>query len=437
MSQVAESVGKKWDRLVRFMGLDWAKDHHDVVLVDSGGRIGLDLRIDDTAEGWACLRKKLTEQVGDDLSLVGVAIETRCGPAVERLLELGCAVYPMNPKAAERYRDRKAPSGTKTDHLDAWSSADALRTDGHAWRRLLPEDPLVQELRLLCRDEVRLIEQRTAFVNQLQEALHEYFPVALQTFDDWTLPAAWAFILQFPTPQVLKGAGKRRWEKFLHTQHLYRPQTYEKRLQLFARATEFCGSPGVTRAKSRLAVVLARQLQSLETQLKEYRSHIETLFAQHPDHDLFGSLPGAGPKLAPRMLGELGDDRSRFDKPQAVQCYGGTAPVTLQSGQTRHVRFRRACNKHLRSTLHLWANLSRADCPWAQAYYQQKREHGKSHACALRCLAQRWLKILWKMWQTRTLYDEPKHLRNQIRHGSWVIKLMPQNTVAHTEVPCG
>ena len=164
------------------MGFDWAKEEHQIVVVDGHGRITLDLRIKRTAEGWHRLREKLVNLAGLDLSVVAVAIETNRGPAVERLLELGCTIYPLNPKAAQRYRDRKAPSGGKTDHLDAFSFADALRTDGHGWRELKPEDSKIQELRLLCQDETKLIRQRTALVNQLQEALHEYYPAALEAF---------------------------------------------------------------------------------------------------------------------------------------------------------------------------------------------------------------------------------------------------------------
>lgn len=341
------------------MGLDWARKHHEIVVVDPKGQIVLDLAIDHTAEGWHRLREKLVNIVGPDLSQIAATIETSSGPAVERLLELGCTVFPLNPKAAQRYRDRKAPSGGKTDHLDAWSFADALRTDGHAWRPLKPEEPLVQELRLLCRDEIQLIRQRTALVNQLQAALHEYYPAVLEAFDDWTLPSAWTFVGRFPTPEALKKAGKRSWEKFLHTHHLYRPQTYEKRLTIFANATAFCGSQAVTNAKSLLAVSLAKQLRLAEAQLKTYRDRIEQLFKQHPDQHLFGSLPGAGEKLAPRLLSECGDDRDRFGDAQALQCYGGTAPVSFQSGQIHKVKFRRACNKHLRAAVHLWADLSR------------------------------------------------------------------------------
>jgi transposase len=355
-----------------------------------------------------------------------VAIETSCGPAVERLLELGMTVYPINPKAAERFRDRKSPAGVKSDSLDAWCFADALRTDGHGWRELRPLDPLTAELRILCRDEIALIEQRTALILQLRAALHEYYPTALEAFDDWTLASAWNFILAFATPDALVKAGKRKWEKFLHAHRLYRPETAQKRLDLFAKATEFASpSQAVTNAKSLLATTLAKQLRTLQAQLDEYRDRITRVFNNHPDRDCFGSLPGAGPKIAPRLLSEMGSDRVRFDCHEALQAYAGTAPVTRQSGKQSVARIRRACNKVLRATVHLWADLSRPLCAWAQAYYQQKKDQGKSHASALRCLGQRWLKILWKMWQMGTTYDEALHMRNQVSHGSWVIGLMP------------
>jgi len=418
-----ESKEVRWEDIQLFAGLDWAKDHHDIVAVNAQGRVVVELTIPDTAEGWGGLREKLSAQVGGILSAVAVAVETNNGPAVERLLALGCRVYPMNPKAAGRYRDRKAPSGGRNDRLDAFSFADGLRTDGHAWRALKADDPLTQELRLLCRDEVQLIRQRTALVNQLQAALHEYYPAALEAFDDWVSPGAWSFVERFPTAAALVAAGKRQWEKFLHSHRLYRPETYPRRLEVFARADRFAGPPAVTEAKSRLAVALAGQLRVLQKHIDEYRAAIEALFAKHPDHDLFDSLPGAGKKLAPRLLGELGDDRDRFEDAQGLQCYGGTAPVTIQSGKSRFVKLRRACNKWLRTTVHLWANLSRAECVWAAAYYDRKREEGKSHATALRCLGQRWLKILVRMRQDRRPYDEALHLRNMTQRGSWKLSL--------------
>lgn len=412
---------KEWSERTAFAGFDWAYDHHDIVVEDRHGKIVDDFRFEETAEGWKLLKERLARHPD-----VAVAIETSSGAVVERLLEAGYAVFPVNPKAAKRYRERKVPSGTKTDHIDAWTLADALRMDGHGWRPLKPEHPLTLELRLLCRDEITLIEQRTALICQLRAALHEYYPTALQAFDDWTVPGAWAFVERFATPEALVTAGKRNWEKFLHTFKLYHSEKlYAKRLELFARADQCAASPAIRNAKSLLAVTLAIQLRVLQKQLDQYRAMIAKLFAQHPDHDLFGSLPGVGEKLGPRLLAELGDDRGRFDSAEALQCYAGTAPISYQSGQIHRTRFRRACQKTLRFSVHLWANLSRATCPWAEVYYRKKRKEGKSHACALRCLGQRWLKILWKMWQTGTRYDAELHQRNQVGHGSWVIALLP------------
>jgi len=405
-----------WEKIAYYAGFDWAKDHHDVVVVDPQGKIVKDLTFEHSAEGWTKWKELVAAYPG-----LAVAIETNQGAAIEQLLQSGVAVYPVNPKSAERYRDRKAPSGNKTDYLDSWSLADALRVDGHGWRALKALDPLIQELRLLCRDEVELISKRTELINQLQAALHEYYPAALEAFEDWTAGSSWSFVQKFPTPELLQKAGRRKWESFLHIHRLYRPELNEKRLQIFAKAHEFCGSPVVTRAKSRLALALIKLLNALESQLQDYRKEIRRLFESHPDHDLFGSLPGAGEKLAPRLLSEMGSDRSLFENAQALQCYVGTAPVSFQSGQVNQVHVRFMCNKSFRHTVHLWADLSRKFCSWAQVYYQQLRAKGKTHATALRCLGQRWLKILWKMWQTKTSYNPDLHMANQLKHGSWIL----------------
>jgi transposase len=414
----------RFEQFTHFGGLDWAQSEHQLVVVDLTGKIVLSLRFANDAQGWALFRQKI-----GTFGRLAIAIETNCGPVVERLLEAGLTVYPMNPKAATRYRDRKAPAGAKDDTLDAWSFADALRTDGHGWRALLGQDPLTVELRLLCRDEIKLIEQRTALVNQLQAALCEYYPAALKAFEDWTGGSGegpWRFVIAFPDPQTLTKAGKRKWEKFLHAHKLYRPQTAEHRLATFADAAKFASpNPAVTRAKTLLAVSIAKQLCLLQSQLDEYRDRIVKLFHDHPDHDCFGSLPGAGEKIAPRLMSELGSNRQVFQSAEALQNYAGTSPVTKQSGRSRIVAVRRACNKTLRATIHLWADLSRKSCAWAEAYYQKKRADGMAHVAAIRCLGHRWMKILWKMWQTGTPYNEALHLKNQTRHGSWVITLLP------------
>ena len=412
---------KDWKEITHYAGFDWAKDHHHIVIVDNRGQIVEQFSIDHTKAGWRQWSERIARYQGN----LAVCIETSQGVVIEQLLQSNAAsVYPVQPRNAKRYRERKISSGNKTDFHDAWAMADALRVDGHGWRALAAQDPLISELRLLCRDEVALIGERTALINQLQQALYEYYPAALEAFDDWTMPAAWAFAESFPTPQDLVKAGKRRWEKFLHTHRLYRPETYAKRLEIFERAAEFAVREEITRAKSRLVLARARMLCTLQSQIEAYRSEIEKLFSKHPDSNLFGSLPGVGEKLGPRLLGEIGSDRSLYSDPKSLQCVAGTAPVSYQSGQIYRVYLRRHCNKLLRNSIHLWADLSRPSCPWAAAYYGEQRRRGKSHACALRALGQRWLKILWKMLQTNRPYDPNLHAKSQLEHGSWVLKLL-------------
>lgn len=406
--------------LTHFAGFDWAGDHHDIIIVDAAGTLVADFRIEHTAAGWRLWKERIAAY-----PRLGVAIETSFGMVVEQILDSGAAVYPVNPMCARRYRERKHPSGTKADRHDAWAMADALRTDGHAWRALGPKDPIVEELRVLCRDEVALIEERTALVNQLRQALREYYPTALEAFADWTAAYAWASVERFPSAGALLKAGRRQWEKFLHTHKLARPQTYEARLEAFGKAGEWQVNAGMVKAKSLYAVAKARQLRTLEAQLDEYRRRIGELFASHPDSGLFGSLPGAGPKLAPRLLSEVGSDRALYDDAQGLQCVAGTAPVSFQSGKIKKAQVRRACNRSLRHAMHLFAHKSTEQCAWARTYYDTQRDKGKTHSQALRCLGQRWIKIIWKMWQTHTAYDGDLHMKNQLAHGSWVLQIEP------------
>jgi transposase len=169
---------------------------------------------------------------------------------------------------------------------------------------------------------------------------------------------------------------------------------------------------------------LVKVLQALEKQLAEYRKRITQTFRQHPDHEIFGSLPGAGQKLAPRLLGEVGSAREVYPDADALSCQAGTSPVRYQSGQINQAHIRWACNTVLRQTVHLWANCSRKKSPWAQAYYARKREQGMSHAAALRCLGKRWLKVLWRMWQSRQTYDTARHEQSLRDHASWVVDRM-------------
>ncbi len=169
---------------------------------------------------------------------------------------------------------------------------------------------------------------------------------------------------------------------------------------------------------------LCKLLRTLQQQLEHYREQIEALFEKHPDHDLFGSLPGAKKVLAPRLLAAIGSDPSRYTTFEVLQCFAGTAPISFESGQIHKAKVRWACDKFLRHTIHLGADWFRKASAWGQTYYRKKRKDGMSHACALRCLGQRLLKIVFRMITDKKPYDAELHARNQQKHGSWVLALV-------------
>lgn len=408
----------QWSDISYFAGLDWANEKHQVVVIDADGRIVEEICCQHSAAGWQQLRERFAAY-----PQIAVCVESGLALVLEQLLLMHVCVYSLTGRSAAAFRTRKAPSGIKSDHLDAWSLADALRTDGHGWHPIEPADEPTKELRLMCRDQVALIEQRTALLNQLQAALREYYPTAIAAFADWRMVSAWAFIERFPTSEALAKAGQRNWEKFLHLHRLARPDQYQQRLAIFAAATTLKANEGAAAAKSLLALSIIKLLRCIDAQIAVYGERIEHAFTSHPLHKVFASLPGAGPKLGPRLLAEICTCRNAYPDARALQCHAGTAPVSYQSGKMHKVRVRHACNKHLRAAVHLWAFQSQKRCTWASVYYRALRERGKNHACALRVLGNRWLKIVWKMCQTCKPYDGELHSRNQLKHGSWLLKL--------------
>lgn len=412
-----------FDKFDYLVGIDWARDSHHAVILKSDGTIVADFGFDHSDIGWQSFFARI-----EGLQKVGVAIELCRGAAIEALLtNKALTIYPVHPKSAERYRERKVSSGNKTDPLDALTLANALRVDGGDWKALELSHPFVEQLLLLCRDEVELIGMRTQHVNQLQQALHEYYPAALEAFEDWTSPGAWDFIKTFPTPQALVKAGNSKWLKFLRAHRFNRQDKVQQRLEIFARADKFCARTPVVLAKSQFALSQIAILQEIENQILAFRYKIEELFEKCPQFDLFNSLPGAGPKLAPRLLSEIASVLQKTDSLLAVQCMAGTAPISYKSGKMNIVLIRRNCCKSFRNAMHQYANLSRMGSQWAAAYYYELTKVRKqSHSCALRALGQRWLKIIWAMCKSGKPYDESYHQQNMRAHGSLI--LTPQKS---------
>jgi transposase len=383
-----------------YAGVDWTDAHHDVVVIDEAGKTKSSLRVAHSVTGLAQLNSFLAEQC-PQIEQLACIVETNQGLLIAALLGAGWAVYPVNPKTVDR---KRGAAGAKTDKIDAYLLAKTGRADLADLRRLQPDSPAVQELKELTRDQDHLIEMQTRLVNQLTACLKAYYPVALSLFSKLQQRSSLLFLQAYPTPQVaqaatlgeisavLKAGGHRRVVQFA-------PKIHQQLQQPQLRANEV-----TTRTKSRLMLALVAQLLPLVEQIAAYDKEIEELFLKHPDHAMWVSLPGAGQRLAPRLLAEIGEERSRYAQPANLQAVAGTSPVLFESGNYSKARRRTACIKPLRNVLYQFAWQSTRQEEWAADYYQRKRAEGKSHSAAVRALSNNWLRIMHALCHKKEAY---------------------------------
>jgi transposase len=409
-----------------WVGLDWGDESHGVAVVEAEG--GEEVRCFEVKHSPQGLDEVVGELKGCG-TVLGVAVESSRHLVVIKLLQANFPVYPINPKVSKKWRESEKPQEGATDLSDAGVLAKNLCHRHRDLRELRPDDEMTRTLAMLCSDETQLIGQRTALVNKLIATLKMYYPQALGWMSDWTLPSAWEFILTFPTPEAFRVASQKKVLGFLKAHRIGLTEKRRRMVEEERKAPNpWPVDPALQEAKSFLAVRLCKQLGTLEATLREYRSRIEELFAQHPDRDIFSSLPGAGAKLAPRLLTMFGSDRDRYDNAKAVAELSGTVPATKKSGKRKKdlgtVHFRRSCNKAYRNDLQLFSRASVKFSAWARAFYRGCRDRGQEHNEALRNLGTKWVKIMFRMWQDRQPYDEAWYLTSLIQHGSPIIRLM-------------
>lgn len=396
-----------------YLGVDWADEAHAVWVGDEAGAPVAEMQVEQTAGGLSEFGRWLYERQAQGIEL-WAAIEKPEGRVIDFLLDHGVVVYPINPKALDRARDRFRMSRAKSDPFDAWVLAEFLRTDHPHLRPLVPNSEPAQELKLLTRDYHRLVRQQTRLLNQLTATLKEYYPRPLEVFEELTTPLARAFLEAYPTPQAVAEITRTQWQRFAQGHRLGRARTTElwaalKRPQLPVPAH-------VVRAKARLVRVLLEQLGATVRAVEEYREAVEDFFAALPAAEWAGTLPGgqSGTTL-PTLWAELGDAPGRWQSFRHLQAQAGAVPVTERSGRSQLIRFRFACNTHLRYAVTWLAFLSLRQSEWARAYYQRQRGRGHRHHRALRALGAKWLKIIFVMWTHQTPYDENYHLANVAR----------------------
>lgn len=401
-----------------FVGIDWADDHHDISFVNEKGQELKRFRISNDPDGFLNLLSEVQNLDGNPQNVV-FGLEKPHGLLVDFLLDHGYTVYPVNPKSAERFRDRHSTSNKKDDGLDAFVLADALRTDLHRFIPLKPDSEIARELKGLVMDREVLIRSKTRTVNQITSCLKEYFPAVLEIFSNLQSDTALDFLMAYPTPEVLAHISFEEFKRFLNERHYpwkMLGKTPEEFYQKVNSLKLLKPDAVVARTKSRFMLVLLEQLRTLLHQVREYDRIIDELMKRHPDGDIFTSLPGAGEKLAPKLAAHFGEDRSRFNNFESVQRLAGTAPVTQRSGQWEHIHRRHACQGSFRDVLIQFAFVTLNRCLWARKYYDEKRKAGNSHAAALRALANKWVKIIFTIWRKRNLYQETIFLASRQQH---------------------
>ncbi len=384
-----------------YVGLDWADTHHDVEVLDEAGQRVGSRRFAHSHAGLHELHAFLLS-IAPSLEELACLVETTHGLLITFLLEAGVPVYPVNPKLANQLR--KA-AGAKTDRIDAHLLAKLGRLDLAELRRLAPDSSTVAELKTLTRDQDALIQTQTRLVNQLTACLTDYYPAALHLFGKLQQRSTLLFLQAYPTPESAQTASLEAITATLRQGRHPNPRKLAPQILEELHRPQLVASPVIVRAKARLMLSLVKQLLVVVDEIKGYDKAIRPLFLSHPDHDLWRSLPGAGQRLAPRLLAEWGEDRTRYADASSVQALAGTAPVPFQSGNYAKAHKRFACSKPLRNALHQFAWQSTRQEAWAREYYQRKRAEGKTHSMAVRCLANVWVRIIYRRWRTKTSYE--------------------------------
>ena len=419
MNQLADTV------FTAYVGIDWADAKHDICVqaADSGAR-EFDC-ISSQPEGIDAWARTLYQRFGGPIA---VALELCKGPIVSALQKYDFFVlYPINPLMLARYREAFTPSRAKDDPSDAALAVDLMTRHPERFEPLKPQSVTMRKL-------IGLVEQRRKFaadqgrvVNRLGHALKQYYPQVLEWFSEHNTVVFCDFLTQWPTLTQAKRARRTRLERFFKDHNVRFGQVIEERITAIKAAMPLTLDPAVIEPHRLQIEILIEQLRVTIMALKRFDDEIAATVQQLPDYALlFRPLPGAGHILAPRLLAAFGEDRERYRHADELQMYAGIAPVTERSGKKSWVRWRWQCPTFIRQTFVEWAAQTINKSAWAGAYYRQQRAKGCTYQVAVRALAFKWIRILYRCWQDRTPYDESKYLEALRRKGSPLLKYLAE-----------
>jgi transposase len=389
-----------------FVGDDWAEDHHDIHVMDAGGARLASRRLPEGLAGISGFHELLGTHA-EEPSQVVVGIETDRGLWVQALSAAGYQLYAVNPLAVARYRDRHQVSGAKSDAGDAKLLADLVRTDRHNHRPLAGDSAEAEAIKVLARGHQNLIWARTRHTNALRSALREYYPAALQAFDNLADRDALAVLGRAPSPVEAARLSLAKVRSAL--KHAGRQRNIDARAQEIVAAlrTEQLTAPtAITAAFAATTRAAVGIIGELNHQIADLEAELATHFETHPDADIYLSLPGLGVILGARVLGEFGDDPDRYTTAKSRKNYAGTSPLTVASGKKRAVLARHVRNRRLYDAVDHWALCALTNSPGARAFYDHHRATGDLHHQALRALGNRLVGILHGCLRHHTAYSE-------------------------------
>jgi transposase len=390
-----------------FVGDDWAEDHHDIEVQDEAGRRLAKARLAEGLAGVAQLHELIAQHLGGgEADQVLVGIETDRGPWVIALIAAGYRVFAINPLQVARYRERHSVSGAKSDAADAHTLADMVRTDSHQLRQVAGDSDQAEAVKVVARAHKTLIWERTRHAQRLRNALREFFPAALQAFDDLTAGDALELLTKAPDPEAAARLTLAQITAALKRAHRHHVAEKARAIQAALRSVQLRQPAAVSAAYAATVRAQAALIATLNAQIKTMGAQVEAHFGQHPDVEIYLSQPGMGPILGARVLAEFGDDERRYVDARARKNYAGTSPITRASGKKKTVLARYVHNNRLIDALGQQAFSTPSASPGARAYYDNLRGRGMGHRAALRQLANRLVGILHGCLKTGTVYNE-------------------------------
>lgn len=410
-----------------YIGIDWADRKHDICLFDVQKKTHESYIIEhkpEKIEEWVeGLRKRFSGQ------RIAICTEQKRGPLIYALCKYDfLIIYPVNPRTVAKYRQAFKPSRAKDDPTDAALLEELLRKHRDKLNVWEPQSTEIRKLNQLVESRRTIVGDKVRLSNRITAALKNYYPQPLEWFEDKDTQVFCEFLLEYPTLKAAQAVSSEELTKFFHMHNVVRKTAINRRLESIKDSKPLTEDESIIDSMQLLVRTWVQQLLIMLLSIQTFDQEIEQLFNAHPDASIFSSLPGAGPRLAPRLLVAFGEDRDRYQSAQEILRYTGIAPVKEKSGKKEWIHWRWSCSTFLRQTFVEWANHSRNFSFWASEFYDNQRQNGKAHQVAIRALAFKWIRILYRCWKDRQTYDEAKYLLALKKKGSPLLKNLTTET---------